>query len=168
MEASPDCHRNLSLLFSCQRFPFSNFYVQRGWKLFGNARTRTCWICQGRGNQFDSLLWFCSWKLPLTPIRLPVFYYRAFDFIPHTFMFDCYEEFWGLPELEYSGLVKVGNHPCFCFQLETSFGPHPNSGLLFPRFRFHSSHILYWFQSACLGFAWNRIFRISQGGSNSY
>ena len=51
--------------------------------------------------------YFFSWKLALSPIKLPVFYFRAFDFIPHTFMFDCYEDFWGLPELEYSGLVKV-------------------------------------------------------------
>lgn len=47
------------------------------------------------------------WELPLHPIRLPVFYYRAFDYIQHTFV---YEDFWGLPELEYQGLVKICRH----------------------------------------------------------
>ena len=41
-------------------------------------------------------------------MRLPVNYFRVHDFIPHTFMFDCYESFWGLPEFEYPGLAKVG------------------------------------------------------------
>ncbi len=43
----------------------------------------------------------------MKPIRLPVMYYRAHDFIPHNFMFECYEAFWGLAEFEYPGLVKV-------------------------------------------------------------
>ena len=165
MEASPDCHTNLSLLFSLQRIRFSNFYIQRVRKLLGNTWARTCRICQGRISRvWSNHFWFYSWKLPLKPIRLPVFYYRAFDFIPHTFMFDTYEEFWGLPQLEYSGLVKVGNRfSMFCFQLETSFGSDSYSGLLFPSFRFHPSHFLCWFKSACLGISWSWIFGIGQG-----
>ena len=55
-----------------------------------------------------------SWKLPLNPIKIPVFYYKANGHIPHTFIFDvCKDQItkddhiWGLPELEYPGLVKV-------------------------------------------------------------
>ena len=50
----------------------------------------------------------------MNPIKIPVFYYKANGHIPHTFIFDvCKDQItkddhiWGLPELEYPGLVKV-------------------------------------------------------------
>ena len=51
-----------------------------------------------------------SWKLPLNPIKIPVFYYKSNGHLPHTFIYDDDEKHihvWGLPELEYKGLVKV-------------------------------------------------------------
>ena len=48
------------------------------------------------------------WHLPLNPIKLPVFYYKAKGHILHTFIYETDEwDVWGLPELEYPGLVKV-------------------------------------------------------------
>ena len=50
----------------------------------------------------------CSWSLPLKPIKIPVFYYKAKQHIPHTFIFEQDDtHIWGLPELEYPGLAKV-------------------------------------------------------------
>ena len=46
----------------------------------------------------------------MNPIKIPVFYYKANGHIPHTFIFDDDElgtHVWGIPELEYKGLVKV-------------------------------------------------------------
>ena len=49
-----------------------------------------------------------SWNLPLKPIKIPVFYYKTNGHIPHTFIFETDDtDIWGLPELEYPGLVKV-------------------------------------------------------------
>ena len=49
-----------------------------------------------------------SWNLPLKPIKIPVFYYKANQHIPHTFIFEQDDtHIWGLPEFEYPGLVKV-------------------------------------------------------------
>ena len=51
---------------------------------------------------------FFSWNLPLNPIKIPVFYYKAERHIPHTFIYETDDkDIWGLPELEYPGLVKV-------------------------------------------------------------
>ena len=57
---------------------------------------------------FKSIFLF-RWKLPLNPIKIPVFYYKANGHIPNTFIFEESPEMdvWGLPELEYPGLVKV-------------------------------------------------------------
>ena len=46
----------------------------------------------------------------MNPIKIPVFYWKANGHIPHTFIFDDDElgiHVWGIPELEYKGLVKV-------------------------------------------------------------
>ena len=45
----------------------------------------------------------------MNPIKIPVFYYKANGHIPNTFIFEESPEMdvWGLPELEYPGLVKV-------------------------------------------------------------
>ena len=61
---------------------------------------------------FNFMLFFIlyRWKLPLNPIKIPVFYYKAKGHIPHTFIYDDLDSkthIWGLPELEYPGLVKV-------------------------------------------------------------
>ena len=50
-------------------------------------------------------------RLPLIPWKIPVYYWRASQFLPHTFIYDCGTaregHVWGLPEQEYPGLVKV-------------------------------------------------------------
>ena len=50
-------------------------------------------------------------KLPLIPWKIPVYYWRASQFLPHTFIYDSGSSraghVWGLPEQEYPGLVKV-------------------------------------------------------------
>ena len=44
----------------------------------------------------------------MNPIKIPVFYYKAERHIPHTFIYETDDkDIWGLPELEYPGLVKV-------------------------------------------------------------
>ena len=46
----------------------------------------------------------------MNPIKIPVFYWKANGHIPHTFIYDDDElgtHVWGIPELEYKGLVKV-------------------------------------------------------------
>ena len=44
----------------------------------------------------------------MKPIKIPVFYYKAKQHIPHTFIFEEKDtHIWGLPELEYPGLAKV-------------------------------------------------------------
>ena len=65
-------------------------------------------ICAGAWT--NRLLDPIGWKLPLQPIKIPVFYYKADGHIPHTFIYedeDRASHIWGLPELEYPGLVKV-------------------------------------------------------------
>ena len=48
-------------------------------------------------------------KLPLRPIKIPVYYWRVHDFISHTFIYEGKTggNVWGLPQYEYPGLVKV-------------------------------------------------------------
>ena len=64
-----------------------------------------------KANSFVSQFFKISrWRLPLNPIKIPVFYWKANGHIPHTFIFDDDElgiHVWGIPELEYKGLVKV-------------------------------------------------------------
>ena len=65
-------------------------------------------ICAGPWT--NRLLEPLGWKLPLQPIKIPVFYYKANGHIPHTFIYEDENRashIWGLPELEYPGLVKV-------------------------------------------------------------
>ena len=49
--------------------------------------------------------------LPLIPWKIPVYYWRVSQFLPHTFIYDSGTSraghVWGLPEQEYPGLVKV-------------------------------------------------------------
>lgn len=49
--------------------------------------------------------------LPLVPWKIPVYYWRVSQFLPHTFIYDSGSSraghVWGLPEQEYPGLVKV-------------------------------------------------------------
>ena len=50
----------------------------------------------------------CSWKMPLTPIKISVFYYKHDGHIPQNFYYsDDIDEIWGLGENEYPGLTKV-------------------------------------------------------------
>jgi len=53
--------------------------------------------------------------VPLKPVKIPVYYWEAPDFLPHTWI--CEREdgkhFWGLPALEYPGLAKVGEFLIF-------------------------------------------------------
>jgi len=68
-------------------------------------------ICAGPWT--NRLLEPLGWRLPLNPIKIPVFYYKANGHIPHTFIFDDDElrtHVWGIPELEYKGLVKICLH----------------------------------------------------------
>ena len=68
-------------------------------------------ICAGPWT--NRLLEPLGWKLPLEPIKIPVFYYKANGHIPHTFIFEdenLFYHVWGLPELEYKGLVKICRH----------------------------------------------------------
>jgi len=57
-------------------------------------------------------------SLPLTPMKIPVYYWRAPDFLPHTFIFEdvSHNHIWGLPPLEYPGLAKICLHegPTVC------------------------------------------------------
>ena len=68
--------------------------------------SKSCVICAGPWT--NQILEPLGWKLPLSPIKIPVFYYKADGHIPHTFFYeDADYDIWGLPELEYKGLVKV-------------------------------------------------------------
>ena len=58
-------------------------------------------------------------KLPLVPWKIPVYYWRVSQFLPHTFIYDSGQSraghVWGLPEQEYPGLVKVReDEECDC------------------------------------------------------
>ena len=45
----------------------------------------------------------------MNPVKIPVFYYKANGHITNTFIFEESDtHIWGLPEIEYPGLVKVG------------------------------------------------------------
>lgn len=48
-------------------------------------------------------------KLPLQPMKIPVYYWKSRDFLPHTWIYDGGDgkHVWGLPPLEYSDLAKV-------------------------------------------------------------
>ena len=52
--------------------------------------------------------------MPLIPWKIPVYYWRVSQFLPHTFIYDCGKaregHVWGLPEQEYPGLVKVTDY----------------------------------------------------------
>jgi len=56
-----------------------------------------------------------GYQVPLKPVKIPVYYWEAPDFLPHTWI--CEREdgkhFWGLPALEYPGLAKVGEFLIF-------------------------------------------------------
>ncbi len=70
---------------------------------------KSCVICAGPWT--NQMLAPLDWQLPLSPIKIPVFYYKAQGHIPHTFIFeDGDSHIWGLPELEYKGLVKICRH----------------------------------------------------------
>ena len=46
--------------------------------------------------------------MPLTPIKISVFYYKHDGHIPQNFYYsDDIDEIWGLGENEYPGLTKV-------------------------------------------------------------
>jgi len=50
-------------------------------------------------------------NLPLQPVKIPVYYWRVRDFLPHTFIYECKGwDVWGLPPLEYKGLAKICLH----------------------------------------------------------
>ena len=72
---------------------------------------RICPLAKDKKKLFKVCVFFffnSRWHLPLNPIKLPVFYYKAKGHILHTFIYETDEwDVWGLPELEYPGLVKV-------------------------------------------------------------
>jgi len=50
-------------------------------------------------------------QLPLKPVKIPVYYWRVREFLPHTFIYECKGwDVWGLPPLEYKGLAKICLH----------------------------------------------------------
>jgi len=50
-------------------------------------------------------------NLPLQPVKIPVYYWRVREFLPHTFIYECKGwDVWGLPPLEYKGLAKICLH----------------------------------------------------------
>jgi len=50
-------------------------------------------------------------NLPLTPVKIPVYYWRGEQFLPHSFIYDVPgKDVWGLPSVEYPGLVKICLH----------------------------------------------------------
>jgi len=55
-----------------------------------------------------------GYHLPLQPIKIPVYYWRASDnFLPHTWIYEDEAkgvDFWGLPSLEYPGFAKICSH----------------------------------------------------------
>jgi len=75
---------------------------------------KSCVICAGpwSGRIIEKL----GYKVPLTPIKIPVYYWKSNEFIPHTWIYEGYlnpgygVHFWGLPSLEYPGLVKICPH----------------------------------------------------------
>ena len=47
-------------------------------------------------------------KLPLQPVKIPVYYWKSNEFLPHTWIYEKDgRHVWGLPPLEYDGLAKV-------------------------------------------------------------
>ena len=52
--------------------------------------------------------------MPLTPIKISVFYYKHDGHIPQNFYYaDDIDEIWGLGENEYPGLTKVQTIPTY-------------------------------------------------------
>jgi len=50
-------------------------------------------------------------KLPLQPVKIPVYYWNTREFLPHTFIFDTEgRHVYGLPALEYPNLTKICLH----------------------------------------------------------
>ena len=84
---------------------FQNFV-----KVFGNDgqmyTAKSVVLCPGpwAGNLLDKV----GVKLPLQPMKIPVYYWKARDFLPHTFIYEAEgRHIWGLPPLEYQDLAKV-------------------------------------------------------------
>eukprot|EP00092_Neocalanus_flemingeri_P002678 GFUD01002866.1.p1 GENE.GFUD01002866.1~~GFUD01002866.1.p1 ORF type:complete len:294 (+),score=87.45 GFUD01002866.1:117-998(+) len=58
-----------------------------------------------------SLLNSLGVRLPLTAVKIPVYYWRGEHFLPHSFIYDVNgQDVWGLPSVEYPGLVKICLH----------------------------------------------------------
>merc|ERR1740128_109375 len=72
----------------------------------------SCVICAGPWA--GSLLQKLGCSIPLRPIKVPVFYWAVGpQFINHTWIYEGKEEWdsiWGLPSVEYPGLVKICAH----------------------------------------------------------
>jgi len=50
-------------------------------------------------------------NLPLTTWKIPVYYWKTKEFLPHTFIYETAKgNVWGLPEHEYPGLAKICLH----------------------------------------------------------
>lgn len=50
-------------------------------------------------------------RLPLQPIKIPVYYWKTRNFLPHTFIYDTEgRHVYGLPSLEYPNLTKICLH----------------------------------------------------------
>jgi len=75
---------------------------------------KSCVICAGPWS--GPLLKKLGYTVPLQPIKIPVYYWKSDDFLPHTWIYEGYlnpgygVHFWGLPSLEYPGLVKICPH----------------------------------------------------------
>jgi len=70
---------------------------------------KSCIVCTGPWA--GQLLSKLGYSVPLKPIKIPVYYWKANQFLPHTWIFEDDEKhLWGLPSLEYPGLVKICPH----------------------------------------------------------
>jgi len=50
-------------------------------------------------------------SLPLQPVKIPVYYWKTKEFLPHTFIYDTRNRHvYGLPDLEYPNLTKICLH----------------------------------------------------------
>jgi len=79
----------------------------------GGSRQITCKsVCLCPGPWAGPLLGSVGLRLPLTPVKIPVYYWRGEQFLPHSFIYDVpgKADVWGLPSLEYPGLVKICLH----------------------------------------------------------
>jgi len=95
--------------FSVEKVDDCNTYVQ----VTGEKKQFTCRsVCLCPGPWAGSLLRTIGLELPLTPVKIPVYYWRSQNFLPHSFIYDVpgKGDVWGLPSLEYPGLVKICLH----------------------------------------------------------